>query len=172
MTGLNPDNDQIMSIACYVTDHELNLLDDDGLELIIHHEQEVLDSMNDWCKKTHGASGLSGKCLQSPTTPEQAADQLLEYIQKHIDGPRKAMLAGNTVHADKAFLRKAPYDRAVLYLHHRILDVSTIKEAARRWSSEGIVKNSPKKKELHDARQDILESIEEARYYRQHIFTR
>jgi oligoribonuclease len=79
-------------------------------------------------------------------------------------------LAGNTVHADKAFLRKEPYKKVHDHFHHRILDVSTIKEAAVRWSTQEVLKEVPKKKNLHTAREDILESIEEARYYKQAIF--
>lgn len=79
-------------------------------------------------------------------------------------------MAGNTVHADKAFLRKEPYKKVHDHFHHRILDVSTIKEAAKRWSSAEVVRRVPNKKGLHEAREDILESIEEARYYKQAIF--
>ena len=86
--------------------------------------------------------------------------------------PKKALLAGNTVHADKAFLRMEPWKPVVRYLHHRIFDVSAIKEAAKRWSPEEVIKGSPGKKGLHEAKADILESIEEARYYKEAIFQR
>lgn len=91
---------------------------------------------------------------------------------KYIPEPRKALLAGNSVHADKAFLRKEPYKKVNDHFHHRILDVSTVKEAARRWSSKEVLDEVPKKKTLHNARDDILESIEEARYYKTAIFQR
>lgn len=95
---------------------------------------------------------------------------MLQYIKKYIPEPKKALLAGNTVHADKAFLRRAPYSPVNDHLHHRILDVSSLKEAAKRWCGEEIVKGVPKKKLLHQAKADILESIEEAKYYKESIF--
>lgn len=170
MTGLNLEKDTILSIACYITDADLNLLDETGFETIIHHEQSSLDLMDAWCTSTHAASGLTAAVLASTTTPEQAAQDLLDYVKTYVKEPKKALLAGNTVHADKAFLRQAPYTPVVKYLHHRILDVSSIKEAAKRWSSDSVIKQSPQKKGLHDARADILESLEEARYYKRVIF--
>lgn len=86
--------------------------------------------------------------------------------------PKRALLAGNTVHADKAFLRKQPYTAVHDHLSHRILDVSSLKEAAKRWSSEEILDGKPRKLLLHQAKQDIIESIEEARYYKEAIFQR
>lgn len=170
MTGLDAEQETILQIACFITDYDLNLLDDHGWNTIIHHDQEALNKMGKWCRDHHGASGISDAALASTTTPEAAADSLLHYIQKYVPEPRKALLAGNTVHADQRFLRKQPYSKIVKHLHHRILDVSAIKEAARRWAPEDILKKSPQKKGTHEARQDILESIEEARYYRQVFF--
>lgn len=103
-------------------------------------------------------------------TAEQAADSLLEYIKRFVPERKRALLAGNTVHADKAFLRKEPYKKVHDHLSHRILDVSTLKEAAKRWSPLEVLLDVPKKKLLHKAKEDIIESIEEARYYRQAIF--
>ncbi|KAK5169667.1 Phosphatidylinositol 3,4,5-trisphosphate-dependent Rac exchanger 2 protein [Saxophila tyrrhenica] len=139
MTGLDTSKDSIMSLACFITDFELNVLDENGYEAVIHHSQEQMDAMGDWCKDHHGASGLTQACLSSSMTAEQAAEELLQYVQK--------------------------------YLHHRILDVSAIKEAARRWAPEDVLKRSPQKAGKHEARADILESIEEARYYRTMFFT-
>lgn len=170
MTGLDMDNDTILSIACFVTDFALNVLDTNGFEAVIHHEQEALDRMGEWCRNQHKRSGLTAAALASTTTPEQAADDLYNYILQYAPEPSKALLAGNTVHADQGFLRKPPYDKAVKHLHHRILDVSSIKEAARRWASEEILKETPQKLGIHEARQDILESIEEARFYRDTFF--
>lgn len=170
MTGLDLEKDTILSIACYVTGPDLDLLDEAGFEVIIHHDQEALDRMGEWCTKQHAHSGLTAAALASETTAEQAAERLLEYIQRFVKEPKKALLAGNTVHADRGFLKLAPYTPVIRYLHHRLLDVSAIKEAARRWSPSEIIKNSPRKKGLHDARADILESIEEARYYKTQIF--
>ena len=169
MTGLNRTTDTIMSIACYVTSANLELLDA-GFEVTIAHSKAQLDQMGEWCQKTHGASGLTQACLSSTTTPLEAADSLLGYITRLVPEPGRGLLAGNSVHADKDFLAKAPYDRVVNHLHHRILDVSTIKEAAKRWAAPEILKNAPKKKGLHQAKEDILESIEEAKFYRDVFF--
>lgn len=170
MTGLDYDNDVIIQIACFVTDYDMNLLEPRGYQAIIHQPKEVMDRMGDWCTQTHAHSGLTGAVLDSTTSAEQAADDLLAYVQKYAPERRKALLAGNTVHADRAFLRRAPYDKVINHLHHRILDFSAIKEAARRWAPVEILKQTPRKKGLHEARQDIIESIEEARFYRDVFF--
>lgn len=159
-----------MSIACFITDAQLNLLDPEGWEVRIHHPKEILDQMNEWCVRTHGHSGLTEACISSTTTAEEAADGLLEYVQKFVVIPRAGLLAGSSVHCDRVFLSKAPYDRVLNHLHYRILDVSSIKEAAFRWAPSETVAGTPRKKGLHQAKEDILESIEEARYYRSKIF--
>ncbi|KAJ4305076.1 Phosphatidylinositol 3,4,5-trisphosphate-dependent Rac exchanger 2 protein [Kalmusia sp. IMI 367209] len=169
MTGLDPNNETIMSLACFVTDHNLNILDEDGYEAIIHHSKEELDRMGEWCTKHHGESGLTEACIKSTTTAEEAADDLLQYIKKYVPTARTGLLAGNSVHADKSFLVKSPYSVVTDHLHYRILDVSSIKEAARRWAPE-LLKNAPRKKMLHEARADILESIQEAKFYREAFF--
>ncbi|KAI7184430.1 ribonuclease H-like protein [Hortaea werneckii] len=170
MTGLDLSKDTIMSLACFITDAQLNLLDENGYECILQHSQEQLDAMGEWCQNHHGASGLTQACLNSTTTAETAATELLEYIQKFIPDRKQGLLAGNTVHADKAFLVQEPWRKVIRHLHHRILDVSAIKEAARRWAPEDALKKSPQKKGKHEAKADILESIEEARYYRRVFF--
>lgn len=170
MTGLDLSKDTIMSLCCFVTDHQLNLLDDKGYEAVIKHSQEQMDAMGDWCKQHHGKSGLTEACLNSTTDAETAATELLEYIQQYAPERKKALLAGNTVHADKAFLIQQPYTKVMKHLHHRMLDVSAIKEAARRWAPLEVIKKSPQKKGKHEARADILESIEEARYYQKVFF--
>ncbi|KAK5108931.1 hypothetical protein LTR62_007646 [Meristemomyces frigidus] len=170
MTGLNLEKDTIMSLACFITDDQLNLLDETGYEAVIKHSQEQLDAMGDWCRSHHGASGLTKACLTSTTTPETAATELLAYIQRYAPERRRALLAGNTVHADKAFLNQEPWTEVTRHLHHRILDVSSLKEAARRWASDEVLKKSPQKKGKHEAKADILESIEEARYYKRVFF--
>lgn len=170
MTGLDIENDTIMSLACFITDSDLNLLDEEGFEAVIHHNKEELSGMGEWCIKHHGESGLTQACLDSKTTAEEAANGVLHYIQKYVPKARTALLAGNSVHADKAFLAKPPYKNVIDHLHYRILDVSSIKEAARRWAPPGDLKRLPKKKMLHEARADILESIEEARFYRETFF--
>lgn len=171
MTGLDPDREEIIEIFCIITTGNLEVVDEAGWGTVIHQTKERMDQMDEWCTKTHAKSGLTAAVIESKVTPEQAADELLAYIQRHV--PEKgALLAGNSVHADRAFLRKEPYKKVVKYLHHRILDVSTIKEAAKRWSPGEVVQKVPSKKGLHQAKDDILESIEEARYYKKLIFDR
>ena len=171
MTGLDTEKDTILSIACFITDAQLSLLDHQGWEAIIHHDRTTLDRMDKWCTDTHGRSGLTAASIASTTTAQQAADGLLDYVQKYVPQPRSGLLAGNSVHFDKEFLRRGPYRKVVEHLTYRILDVSAIKEAARRWAPPEILLQAPLKKELHQAREDILESIEEARFYRKVFFT-
>lgn len=172
MTGLSPDTDEILEIYCILTTGDLEVIDEEGFHAVIHVTDDRMAQMDDWCTKTHLNSGLTEAVSKSEMTPQQAADSLYDYITKHIPERKKALLAGNSVHADRAFLRKEPYRKVTSHLHHRILDVSAIKEAARRWSDAETVRRVPSKKGLHKARDDILESIEEAKYYRDAIFRR
>lgn len=169
MTGLDPDKEEIIEIFCLITDSQLNLLDRDGWGTVVHQPRARMDQMDEWCTRVHGESGLTAAVVASTVTPQQAADGLLAYVRKHVPWPRRALLAGNSVHADKAFLAKGPYRAVVDHLHYRILDVSAIKEAARRWCPK-VEARAPPKRALHKARDDILESIEEARYYKEAIF--
>ncbi|KAL1968351.1 hypothetical protein VTN77DRAFT_1880 [Rasamsonia byssochlamydoides] len=171
MTGLDPETDQILQICCFITDAQLQLLEPNGFEVVIHHPQSTLDAMSQWCIDTHGRSGLTAAVLASTTTPSTAAAELLAYIKRFVPEPRTALLAGNSVHADRAFLSKGPYAQVLEWLHYRILDVSTIKEAVRRWGSDELLQNAPPKREVHLAKDDILESIEEMRYYRDRLFS-
>lgn len=170
MTGLDATSDTIMSIACFLTDYDLNLIEPNGYEAEIHTTKDALESMSDWCITHHGASGLSERCLKSTTTALEAAQGLLAYMKKWIPAPRSALLAGNSVHADKMFLVKEPWHIVMEHLHYRILDVSAIKEAARRWALQAVLEKAPKKEGKHEARADVLESIEEARFYRDAFF--
>jgi oligoribonuclease len=170
MTGLDYEKDTIMSLACFITDSDLNLLDEEGFEAVIQHSKADLDKMGEWCTKHHGESGLTQACLTSTTSAPKAAEDLLRYIKQYAPKPRTALLAGNSVHADKAFLIKQPYKPVVDHLHYRILDVSSIKEAAKRWAPVQDLKKVPRKKMLHEARADILESITEAKFYRETFF--
>lgn len=170
MTGLDTDNDVIIEIFCIITNGDLELLDEEGWGTVVHASREKMDAMGEYVTEMHRKTGLTEKVVASTVTPQQAADGLLEYIQKYIPERKTGLLAGNSVHADRGFLRKEPYKKITQHLHHRILDVSSIKEAARRWSSPEIVRRVPSKKMLHIAKDDILESIEEAKYYRHAIF--
>jgi oligoribonuclease len=169
MTGLDTSKDTIMSLACFVTDYELNMLDE-GYEATIHHSRDQLDRMGEWCTSHHRDSGLTQACLDSTTTAQHASDELLAYIQSHCPERKKALLAGNTVHADQRFLRADPWRPVVSWLHHRIFDVSAIKEAAKRWAPLEVIKQSPAKAGKHEAKADILESIAEAKYYKEMFF--
>lgn len=168
MSGLER-TDVLLSVACFVTTSNLDLVDPVGLSLTIHRPASVLEGMVEWCRRTHAKSGLSAAVLASTITVEAAAQQLLAYIQKHVPARGEALLAGNSVHRDKAFLeREMP--AVADWLHYRILDVSAIKEAARRWCGEEVLRQVPRKKLLHQARDDVLESIEEARFWREAVF--
>lgn len=169
MTGLDPDREEIIEIFCIITTGTLEVVDEAGWGCVIHQPKERMDQMDAWCTRTHEKSGLTAAVLASTTTAEEAAAGLLAYIQRHVPA-RGAVLAGNSVHADRAFLRKEPFRPVTRYLHHRILDVSTLKEAAKRWCPPHVAQRAPPKKALHQAKDDILESIAEARYYRDVIF--
>lgn len=172
MTGLDATRDTILSVACFVTTARLELLEGVGYEAVIHHSAADLASMNEWCIKTHTASGLVDQCTSSTTDAAAAAQGLLEYIKQHVPDKGKALLAGNSVHADKMFLMHEPWAQILDWLHYRILDVSAIKEAVRRWATDDVIQGIPRKQLKHEAKADILESIEEARYYQslfQHV---
>lgn len=171
MTGLDYSNDAIIEIYCLITNGNLELADNEGWGTVVHQPQARMDQMDEWCTRTHGETGLTAAVVASEVTPEQAADGLLAYIKKHVSQPRTAILAGNSVHADRAFLNREPYRKVVDFLHYRILDISSLKEASRRWCPQ-IAQKAPPKKTLHKAKDDILESIEEARFYKQAIFER
>lgn len=172
MTGLDPDTDEILEICCIVTTGNLDVVDPEGFHAVVHWPASRLDRMDAWCTATHARSGLTAAVLASTTTPARAADALYRYVTGLVPEPRRALLAGNSVHADRAFLRRGPYAAVVDHLHYRLLDVSAIKEAARRWSPPRLLDAAPRKKGRHLARDDILESIAEARFYRDAIFCR
>lgn len=166
MTGLDSNKDTILSISCYITDHLLELTEPEGYHAIISTPSSTLSAMSDWCIQTHTATGLVDACQSSSAiSASQAASKLLTYIQRYVTEPRVALLAGNSVHADKMFLIREPWTPVLEWLHYRILDVSAIKEGVRRWGSESVLEGVPKKKLCHSADEDIRESLEEARYY-------
>ncbi|KAH7374865.1 oligoribonuclease [Plectosphaerella cucumerina] len=170
MTGLDPDQEEILEIHCIITTGDLQVLDPEGWGVVVHHPASRLDKMGEWCTRTHAQTGLTAAVLASTTTAEEAAAGLLEYVKRYIPAARKALLAGNSVHADRAFLAKGPYAAVLEHLHYRILDVSSIKEAAKRWCPPAVAAGVPVKTGTHRGREDILESIAEARYYQEAIF--
>jgi oligoribonuclease len=161
MSGLVPERDRILEVAMVVTDAELNTIAEAPV-YVLHQADEVLEAMDSWNKSTHGKSGLVDKVRASTFTEGEVEARLIDFL-KPIVGERLAPLAGNTVHQDRRFMaRYMPAFEA--YLHYRIVDVSTLKELARRWRPEvlqGIAKEG-----RHEALADVYESIEELRHYR------
>ncbi|KAJ3588842.1 hypothetical protein NHX12_009696 [Muraenolepis orangiensis] len=166
MTGLDLEKDQIIEMACIITDSELNVLAE-GPNLIINQPDELLDGMDDWCKEHHGESGLTQAVKDSKISLQQAEYEFLSFVRQHTP-PGQCPLAGNSVHADKKFLDKF-MAQFMYHLHYRIIDVSTIKELCRRWFPEEY-KLAPHKKASHRALDDIQESIRELRFYRANVF--
>ncbi|KAG0005643.1 Oligoribonuclease, mitochondrial [Entomortierella chlamydospora] len=166
MTGLEA-TDKLIEIAVIITDDELNIVAE-GPNLIINQPKEVMDNMNQWCIEHHGDSGLTAAVLASKISTDEACAQVLDFIKKHIPEPRRGILAGNSVHADKVFLEREMRP-IVDHLHYRIVDVSTVKELSRRWYPNEF-KQAPRKKEAHRALDDIKESIKELEYYRGAVF--
>lgn len=167
MTGLEPDRHVIVEVAAVVTDAELNILDE-GLDLVIHATEEQLGEMDDFVTAMHAKSGLDKEIRQSSTTIEEAEDAVLELLQKHCDPNHPAPLAGNSIATDRTFIR-AYMPRLDAALHYRMIDVSTIKELARRWHPRAYF-NQPDKGMAHRALQDIIESIRELDFYRRSVF--
>jgi oligoribonuclease len=167
MTGLDHVNDSIMEVACAITNGDLELITA-PFECIIHQSKDKLDQMDEWCLKTHGESGLTQKCIDSKLCLEEAQQFLLEYIRQVVPSKGHGILAGNSVHVDRIFLLKE-FPQVIDYLHYRIVDVSTIKELAKRWSPS-VFSHVPKKKLTHRAYDDIMESIDELKYYKQSFF--
>ncbi|WP_101254689.1 oligoribonuclease [Streptomyces barkulensis] len=166
MTGLSLSEDALVEVAALVTDSELNVLGD-GVDIVIRPPAEALDTMPDVVREMHTASGLLDE-LAGGTTLEDAEQRVLEYIRKYVPEPGRAPLCGNSVGTDRGFLMR---DMPTLedYLHYRIVDVSSVKELARRWYPKAYY-NSPEKSGNHRALADIRESIAELRYYREAVF--
>jgi oligoribonuclease len=166
MTGLELGRDALVEVAALVTDSELTVLGE-GVDVVIKPPQEAVDQMVDVVREMHRHSGLIEE-LASGTTLVDAEEQVLAYVREHVPEPKKAPLAGNSVFVDRGFLaRDMPTLEA--YMHYRLVDVSTVKELARRWYPRAYF-NSPEKQGGHRALADIRESIEELRYYRQTVF--
>jgi oligoribonuclease len=165
MTGLNPDSDHIIEIATVVTDAELNVVAE-GPVLAVHQPEQVLAGMDDWNRRTHGESGLVERVRRSATTAGEAEEQTLAFLRQHAD-PGSSPMCGNSICQDRRFLaREMP--TLEKFFHYRNLDVSTLKELARRWAPgvlAGVHKTS-----RHLALDDIRESIDELRHYRRTMF--
>ncbi|MES9537552.1 oligoribonuclease [Spirillospora sp. NPDC049024] len=166
MTGLDLRNDALIEIAALVTDSELNILDE-GVDVVIKPPPESVTQMTKVVRDMHTTSGLL-KALPSGVTLAEAEDVVLKYIKTHVKDAKKAPLCGNSIATDRSFLaRDMPSLDA--HLHYRMVDVSSIKELARRWYPR-VYFASPEKKGGHRALADITESIQELRYYRAAVF--
>jgi oligoribonuclease len=166
MTGLNPETECIVEIAAIVTDFDLNVLDE-GIDLVIKPRAGTVEAMGDYVRQMHTDSGLI-KEFDSGIELADAEAQVLEYIQKYIPNPRTSPLAGNTIGTDRMFISKY-MPNLDAHLHYRNIDVSTIKELSKRWYPR-VYFQAPKKDGGHRALADILESIEELKYYRSTVF--
>lgn len=164
MTGLDPDNDLIIEIATLVTDKNLNILAQ-GPVLAVHQSDAALAAMDDWNQRHHGQSGLIGRVKASTVDDAEAERQTLAFLMQWVP-ERTAPMCGNSIGQDRRFLyRYMPTLEA--YFHYRNIDVSTLKELAARWAPH--IKDGFKKKSTHQALDDIVESVEELRYYREHF---
>jgi oligoribonuclease len=166
MTGLDIERDALIEIACLVTDGDLNLLDE-GIDLIIKPSAEALEGMPEVVREMHTTSGLLAE-LPSGISVSEAGELVLGYVRGHVAEARKAPLCGNSIATDRWFIaRDMPELDA--YLHYRMVDVSSIKELVRRWFPRAYFA-SPAKHGGHRALADILESVQELRYYREAVF--
>lgn len=161
MTGLDPDSDYVLEIATIVTDSDLNVIAE-GPVIAVHQPDDVLDAMDEWCTKTHGESGLTARVKASTISVEEAEQQTLDFLAEHVK-EGESPLCGNSVGQDRRFMyRYMP--KLEDYLHYRIIDVSTLKELAKRWNPESL--NGFNKAGTHKALDDIRESIAELQHYR------
>jgi oligoribonuclease len=164
MTGLDTQNDQIIEIATVVTDSNLAILAQ-GPVIAIHQPDEIMNAMDAWNTSHHGDSGLTSRVSQSTATAEDAERETLEFLRQYV-APGKSPMCGNSICQDRRFMARLMPELETFF-HYRNLDVSTLKELARMWKPEltgGFVK-----KGAHLALDDILESIEELKYYREHL---
>ena len=164
MSGLNPDADRILEVAIVVTDGQLNTVAE-GPVLVVHQTDAVLDGMDDWNKSTHAKSGLVERVKASRLTEADVEQRMVTFLSLHVP-PKISPMCGNSVHQDRRFLARSMPSLEAYFLY-RNLDVSTLKELAKRWKPAimaGLVKHGK-----HEALADIHESIEELKYYREHF---
>ncbi len=165
MTGLDPERHRILEVASLITDAHLKVLAE-GPVIAICQPDEVLVAMESWSRRTHRKSGLLKRVEASPYDTTAAERLTLEFIRGWVD-EGASPLCGNSVHQDRRFLvREMP--KLDAYLHYRLIDVSTVKELVRRWYPPGL--QAPPKRGTHQALEDIYESIQELRWYREHVF--
>jgi len=167
MTGLDLGSDLLVEVAAVVTDSELNVLGK-GVDVVIGATAEQLERMPEVVREMHATSGLTDAVLASSVTVQEAEQAVLAYVREWVPEPNKAPLCGNSIATDRGFLTR---DMPALdaWLHYRMVDVSSIKELARRWYPR-VYFNAPKKDGGHRALADVLESVQELRYYRAALF--
>ena len=169
MTGLDPDTDVVVEIATLITDDDLAIVAE-GPDLVVHQPPEVLDRMGDFVRAMHTKSGLLEAIETSTTTLAEASEATMTFLREHIDEARTVPLCGNSIGTDRRFLlRWLPEIEE--FLHYRSIDVSTIKELARRWHPD-VLKSAPDKAGGHRAMDDIRESVAELRHYRAALFSK
>ena len=161
MTGLDPERERIIEVAVVVTEPDLTVVAE-GPVLVIHQPDSLLDAMDSWNRSTHSKSGLTDKVKSSTMTEEQAQDELIAFLSQYVPAG-KSPLCGNTVSQDRRFMFKY-MPKLEQFFHYRTVDVSTLKELARRWKPE-LLKGFEKRSK-HEALADIYESIDELKYYR------
>lgn len=166
MTGLDPRTDELVEIAVLVTDSDLNVVGP-GLDLVIRPGEDSVANMDEFVRNMHTESGLIEE-FSAGLSVEEAQRQVLDYIRQYVPDPKTAPLAGNSVGQDRIFLQAYMPD-VVDHLHYRVIDVSTIKELARRWYPR-VYGCAPEKNGGHRALADITESIRELEYYRRALF--
>ena len=164
MTGLEPDSDRIIEVAVVVTDMHLNILAE-GPVFAIHQSDETLDKMDAWNKGTHGRSGLIERVKASTVSEEAAEAELIAFLKQWVPAGKSPM-CGNTICQDRRFMVRG-MPKLEAFFHYRNLDVSTLKELCKRWKPQIVA--GFKKHQKHTALADIIESIEELRYYREHF---
>ena len=164
MTGLEPDTDRIIEVAVVVTDMHLNTIAE-GPVFAIHQSDETLDKMDAWNKGTHGRSGLIERVRASTVSEEQAEAALIAFLRQFVPAGKSPM-CGNTICQDRRFMART-MPKLESFFHYRNLDVSTLKELCRRWRPELV--SGFKKHQKHTALADIIESVEELKYYREHF---
>ncbi|WP_293830971.1 oligoribonuclease [uncultured Corynebacterium sp.] len=167
MTGLDPSRHVIVEVAALVTDAELNIIDE-GVDLVVHATDAELAEMDDFVTQMHSDNGLLEDIKASQVSLAEAEDAVLGLVEKHCDPAHPAPLAGNSIATDRTFIR-AQMPRLDAALHYRMIDVSTVKELARRWFPKAYF-NQPAKGMAHRALADIVESIRELDYYRRSVF--
>jgi oligoribonuclease len=167
MTGLDLARDGLIEVAALVTDSDLNVLGD-GIDVVIHADDELLDGMVDVVRQMHARSGLTELVRNSSVSLAEAEERVLEYITAHVPEPKSAPLCGNSIATDRGFIAR---DMPTLdtHLHYRMVDVSSIKELTRRWYPR-VYFGQPAKGLAHRALADIKESIRELAYYRRTVF--